>query len=59
MRTIETYAEAKRIPAGGLTQIGNMTVITNEGQSCIALIPRWASWGTTLEETAKLKGGDQ
>lgn len=57
MRTIETYAEAKRIPAGEVIKRDNINIICNEGQSCIALVPRWTNWGATLKDGTKLKEG--
>lgn len=58
MRTITTYAKAKRIAAGETTKIENVTLVTNEGQSCIALVPRWGNWGATLEDGTRLKEGE-
>lgn len=58
MRIIETYAEAKRIEAGEIKQRGNVIIVENEGQTCIALVPRWANWGETLEDGTRLKEGE-
>jgi hypothetical protein len=57
MKIIETYAQAKRIPAGYKRTEGNITAIINEGQSCIALIPGWENWGATLKDGTRLKEG--
>lgn len=56
-KVIETYAKAKRMPAGETVVSGKAVVITNEGQSCMCLVPRWANWGNTLEDGSRLEEG--
>jgi len=54
---IETLAQAKRIDAGEVIKQEGFTLVSNEGQSCIALVPRWANWGATLQNGKKLIEG--
>ena len=57
MRVIKTFATAKRVPAGEVVKRDNVIVIVNEGQSCMALVPRWGEWGAALEDGTRLVEG--
>ena len=57
MKSIRTWAVAKRIPIGEWIESSNMVIISNEGQSAIALVPRWKDWGASLEDGTSLEEG--
>jgi hypothetical protein len=58
-RTITTYAEAeyKSCREAIKSADGKSVTISNEGQGCICLVPRWSNWGATLEDGTKLHIG--
>ena len=58
-KIIETCAEAswKSCRTEDRSADGTIIGISNEGQSCITLTPRWGSWGRTLEDGTELQAG--
>jgi hypothetical protein len=56
-KRVEVLAEAQMISCRKETHFGGGVSIDNEGQFCIALVPRWGNWGATLEDGTKLIEG--
>ncbi|MFA5724417.1 MAG: hypothetical protein WC979_09245 [Candidatus Pacearchaeota archaeon] len=58
-RTITTYAEAEyKSCCEEIKSVDEkVLMISNEGQYCISLVPRWSNWGSTLEDGTKLQIG--
>lgn len=51
-RIVEAYAVAewKSCREEIRDESSKVVAISNEGQSCVTLVPRWANWGRTLED---------
>ena len=56
-RIISTYAEAELISCRKEVHTEYMHSVSNEGQSCITLTPRWSEYGRALEDGTVLQAG--